>query len=167
MIFISVVGAEAQTDQLPSWNDGAAKNAIIQFVQATTDKSSPNFVAPEDRLATFDQDGTTWVEHPIYTQVMFAFNRVMEMAPKRPEWKTKRPFKSLISGDQAAIEKFTSKDLEQIFFATHTGMRYRHVPGDSQGMDRKGKGSAVEKTLHRFDLPADAGGHALSSRQRL
>lgn len=122
VIFVSVVEAQSQTDPLPSWNDGAAKNAIIHFVQTTTDKSSPNFVAAEDRLATFDQDGTTWVEHPIYTQVMFAFNRVIEMAPKHPEWKNQSPFNALITGDKAAIEKYTSKDLEQIFFATHTGM---------------------------------------------
>ena len=118
------IGAPAQTDGnvLPSWNDGPAKQAIVDFVKATTDQSSPNFVRPEDRVATFDQDGTTWVEHPMYTQLMFALDRVVELAPKHPEWKKKQPFKAVIAGDKAAMAKFTTKDLEQIVFATHTGM---------------------------------------------
>ncbi|MGA8831901.1 MAG: HAD family hydrolase [Desulfomonilaceae bacterium] len=119
---LSIVQCCAQTDPLPSWNEGPSKQAIIRFVQATTDKSAPNYVAPEDRIATFDQDGTTWVEHPIYTQVMFALDQVVEHASKHPEWKEKMPFKAVISHDRAAMEKFTTKDLEQIVFATHTGM---------------------------------------------
>ena len=67
--------ARAQTDPLPSWNDGPAKQAILEFVRVTTDKASPKFVAPEARIAAFDQDGTTWVEQPMYTQVMFALHR--------------------------------------------------------------------------------------------
>jgi hypothetical protein len=112
----------ATADPLPSWNDGPAKQAILDFVKTTTDKSNPKFVAPEDRIATFDQDGTTWVEHPIYSQVLFAFDRVAEMAPQHPEWKTKMPFKALLTGDKAAIDKFTLKDIEVIAMATHTGM---------------------------------------------
>jgi hypothetical protein len=72
-------------DPLPSWNDGPAKQAILGFVKTTTDKSNPQFVVPEDRIATFDQDGTTWVEQPIYSQVLFAFDRVGELAPQHPE----------------------------------------------------------------------------------
>lgn len=119
---LCVVQCYAQTDPLPSWNDGPAKQAIMRFVRATTDKSSPDYVAPRDRLATFDQDGTMWVEHPIYTQVMFALDQVVECASKHPEWKEKMPFKAVISHDRAALEKFTTQDLEQIVFATHTGM---------------------------------------------
>ena len=78
--------------------------------------------APEDRIATFDQDGTTWVEQPIYSQVLFAFDRVAEMAPQHPEWKTKMPFKAIVTGDKEAIGKFTLKDIEVIAMATHTGM---------------------------------------------
>ena len=70
-----------------SWNDGPAKQAIVDFVRATTDKASPHFVPPEDRIATFDQDGTLWVEHPLYAQAMFALDRVHALAPKHPEWK--------------------------------------------------------------------------------
>ena len=109
-------------DPLPSWNDGPAKQAILDFVKTTTDKSSPKFVPPEDRIATFDQDGTTWVEHPIYSQVLFAFDRVAELAPQHPEWKTKMPFKAVVTGDKEAIAKFTLKDIEVIAMATHTGM---------------------------------------------
>jgi hypothetical protein len=114
--------ATAAADPLPSWNDGPAKQAILDFVKTTTDRSNPKFVPPEDRIATFDQDGTTWVEHPIYSQVLFAFDRVAELAPQHPEWKTKMPFKAIVTGDKEAIEKFTLKDIEVIAMATHTGM---------------------------------------------
>ena len=77
---------------------------------------------PEDRIATFDQDGTTWVEHPMYSQVLFAFDRVGELAPQHPEWKTKMPFKALLAVDKEAIDKFTLKDIEVIALATQTGM---------------------------------------------
>ncbi len=121
-LVLSVAQCYAQNDPLLSWNEGPAKQAIMRFVQVTTDKSSPDYVVPQDRLATFDQDGTLWVEHPIYTQVMFALDQVVEHASKHPEWKEKMPFKAVISHDRAAMEKFTTKDLEQIVFATHTGM---------------------------------------------
>ncbi len=112
----------AAADPLPSWNDGPAKQAILDFVKTTTDKASPKFVAPEDRIATFDQDGTTWVEQPIYSQVLFMFDRVAELAPQHPEWKTKPPFKAIATGDKEAMAKFTLKDIEVLAMATHTGM---------------------------------------------
>ena len=95
-----VLGAhvQAQTDSLPSWNDGPAKKAIVEFVQATTDQSSPKFVPPEERIATFDQDGTLWVEHPMYTQVMYCLERVPALAAKKPELKNVEPFKTVLSG---------------------------------------------------------------------
>ncbi len=114
--------ATVAADPLPSWNDGPAKQAILDFVKTTTDKSSAKFVAPEDRIATFDQDGTTWVEQPIYSQVLFAFDRVAEMAPQHPEWKTRMPFKAIVTGDKEAMAKFTMKDIEVIAMTTHTGM---------------------------------------------
>ncbi len=116
------LSAYAQSDPLPSWNDGAAKQAIKNLVHATTDPTSANFVPPGQRFATFDQDGTTWVEHPMYTQVVFTFDRVGTLAPQHPEWKTTEPFKSVLAGDKAAMAKFTSKDLETIFAGTQTGM---------------------------------------------
>jgi hypothetical protein len=117
-----VVGAQAQTDPLPSWNDGSAKKAIIEFVQATTDKSNPKFVAPEARIATFDQDGTTWVEQPMYTQVMYCLERVPVLAKEKPELKEVEPFKTVLSGNREAMAKLSMKDLEKILAATLTGM---------------------------------------------
>ena len=104
---VDIAGARAQ-DPLPSWNDGAAKQGILAFVRVTTDRSSPNFVPPEQRFATFDQDRTLWVEHPLYTQVVFALDRVVALAPRHPEWKQREPFRSVLAGDRAAMAKFTS-----------------------------------------------------------
>jgi phosphoserine phosphatase len=121
LVLLAVTAAMAQ-DPLPSWNDGAAKQAISQFVKTTTDQSSPYYVPPDQRIATFDQDGTTWVEHPMYTQVVFALDRVKTLAPQHPEWKTVQPFAAVLAGDKAAMAKFTLKDLQAIVVATHTGM---------------------------------------------
>jgi hypothetical protein len=114
--------AFAQTDPLPAWNDGPAKQAIMNFVQATTDQSSPTFVPPEARVAVFDQDGTTWVEHPMYTQILYCFERVAVLAKTKPELRHVEPFKTVLSGDRAAMARLTMKDLEKILAATLTGM---------------------------------------------
>ena len=87
MVLLVAAEVTAQTDPLPSWNDGPTKQAIVEFVRVTTDQGSPKFVPPEARIATFDNDGTLWVEQPIYTQVVFAIDRVVALAPKHPEWK--------------------------------------------------------------------------------
>jgi hypothetical protein len=114
--------ARAQSDPLPSWNDGKAKQAIVAFVKATTDKTSPNFVAPEERIATFDQDGTLWVEQPVYTQVIYCLEHVPAVVKAKPELAQKEPFKTVMSGNQEAIAKLSLKDLEVILAATSTGM---------------------------------------------
>ena len=114
--------ATVEADPLPSWNGGAAKQAILDFVKTTTDKNNGKFVAPEDRIATFDQDGTTWVEQPIYSQVLFMVDRVVALAPQHPEWKSKMPFKAIVTGDKEAMAKFGLKDLEVLLAATSTGM---------------------------------------------
>jgi len=116
-----VVNANAR-DPLPSWNDGPAKQAILAFVKATTEKSSPKYVEPNDRIATFDQDGTLWTEHPLYGQAMFALDRLGKMAPQHPEWKEKDPFKSVLAGDREAMSKFTESDWMEILGVTHAGM---------------------------------------------
>jgi len=125
MLAIVIAGhitlAQAQ-DPLPSWNDGAAKQAIVKFVQTTTDSSSTNFVPPEERIATFDQDGTLWVEHPVYSQLMYCFYRVGALVKEKPELKDVEPYKTVISGDREAIAKLSMKDLEKIAVATLTGM---------------------------------------------
>jgi phosphoglycolate phosphatase-like HAD superfamily hydrolase len=118
--------APAQTapvrDLLPSWNDGAAKQAIFDFVRATIDRASPNYVFPEERIAVFDQDGTLWVEHPMYTQVVYCLERVPAVVAKRPELKNAEPFKTVLSGNREAIAKLPMRDLEKILAATLTGM---------------------------------------------
>jgi phosphoglycolate phosphatase-like HAD superfamily hydrolase len=113
--------AVAQADPLPSWNDGAAKKAITAFVQATT-TPGPKFVAPEARVATFDQDGTLWVEQPIYTQLMYSLDKVPAVVAKKPELATAEPFKTVLSGDHAAIAKLSMPDLEKILAATLSGL---------------------------------------------
>jgi haloacid dehalogenase-like hydrolase len=121
------VSAQAQTAPpgggLPSWNDGPAKRAIVAFVQATTiDKASPKFVPPEERIATFDQDGTLWVEHPMYTFMTYALERVPALAKAKPGLKEIEPFKTVLSGNREAMAKFTTHDLEEILGAALTGM---------------------------------------------
>jgi phosphoglycolate phosphatase-like HAD superfamily hydrolase len=112
----------AQATPLSSWNDGPTKQAIMTFVRTTTDRSSAQYVAPDERIATFDNDGTLWVEQPIYTQAVFALDRVGALAPQHPEWKTTEPFKSVLDRDEAAIAKFSESDWEKIVAATHSGM---------------------------------------------
>ena len=107
---------------LPSWNEGAAKQAIFDFVRATIDRSSPSYVFPEDRIAVFDQDGTLWVEHPMYTQVVYCLERVPAVAAKRPELRNAEPFKTVLSGNREAMARLPMRDLEKILAATLTGM---------------------------------------------
>src|SRR5213593_2400257 len=109
-------------DPLQSWNDGPAKQAIVDFVKATTETGGAKFVPPEERIATFDQDGTLWVEHPMYSQVMYCFHRVGALVKEKPELKNVEPFETVISGDREAIGKLTMQDLEKILAATLTGM---------------------------------------------
>ena len=121
---LCVISANVQAadDALPSWNDGPAKQAILQFPQATTDQSNAKFVPPEERIATFDQDGTLWVEHPMYTQVVYCLEQVPALVAKKPELKNVEPFTTVLSGNQEAIAKLTLKDLEKILAAILTGM---------------------------------------------
>ena len=114
--------APAAGGPLPSWNDGAAKQAILDFVRATIDRSSPSFVPPEDRIAVFDQDGTLWVEHPMYTQVIYCLDRVPDVVAKKPELKNREPFKTVLSGNREAIARLPMQDLYKILAATLSGM---------------------------------------------
>ncbi len=117
--------AHAQTDSLPSWNDGPAKQAILSFVKETTDQASPKFVPPAERIATFDQDGTLWVSHPMYTQVMYCLERVPVLVKANPEMAKAEPFKTVLevlNGDRQALAKLTMRDLEVVLAATLTGM---------------------------------------------
>ena len=114
--------ASAQSDPLPSWNDTAAKHNIESFVDRVTKEGGKDFVPPAERIATFDNDGTLWVESPVYTQIAFAFDRVKAMAPQHPEWKTVQPFKGILEGDMKAVAATGEKGIVQITVATSTGM---------------------------------------------
>ena len=115
-------GNRTDADPLPSWKEGPAKAAILKFVAAVTDKSGEDYVKPVERIAVFDNDGTLWVEHPMYTQLVFAFDRVKELAPQHPEWKTQQPFKALLEGDMKTVGASGMKGLMEIVMATHSGM---------------------------------------------
>ena len=114
--------SNAQSDPLPSWNEGPAKDAIVKFVHATTDEASPNFVPPAERIATFDQDGTLWVEHPIYAQLVYCFDRLPALVKAKPELATVEPFRTVLTGDREAIAKLGLEPLLKIVAATLTGM---------------------------------------------
>jgi phosphoglycolate phosphatase-like HAD superfamily hydrolase len=122
-LFLLVFGqAYAQTDPLPSWNNGAAKKAIVEFVKTTTTKGSAKFVPPAERIATFDNDGTLYAEQPMYFQLIFALDRVKALAPQHPEWKTKEPFASLLKGDLKGALAGGERAMLEIVMATHAGM---------------------------------------------
>jgi phosphoserine phosphatase len=114
--------AQAQTIALGSWNDGPAKQAIFDFVRATADPGSSKFASLQERIATFDQDGTLWVEHPIYSQVVYCLDHVPALVEQDPKLKDVEPFKTVLSGNREAIAKLSLHDLEKVLFATLSGM---------------------------------------------
>jgi len=114
--------ARATADPLASWNDGAVKKSIVDFVAKVTKEDSPDFVPAAERIATFDNDGTLWCEKPMPIQLFFALDRVKELAPQHPEWKDKEPFASLLKGDVKAAMAGGEHALLEIVMATHTGM---------------------------------------------
>jgi phosphoglycolate phosphatase-like HAD superfamily hydrolase len=122
LILLPALGLAQATDPLPSWNEGAAKTAILKFVQTTTDQSSPKFVPLPDRIATFDQDGTLWVEHPLYSQLVYCLDRVPALVKAKPDLANVEPFKTVLSGDREAIAKLPKDDLVKVLAATLTGM---------------------------------------------
>jgi phosphoglycolate phosphatase-like HAD superfamily hydrolase len=122
VIVLSLPRGYAQTDPLPSWNDTAPKKAILSFVERVTKDGSPDFVSPDQRIATFDNDGTLWIEQPMYVQLAFILDRVKELAPKHPEWKNTQPFKGVLEGDMKAVAASGEKGLVQMMAATHAGM---------------------------------------------
>ncbi len=109
-------------DALPSWNDGKAKQSILAFVEKVTTPGSSDFVPPAERIATFDNDGTLWTEHPMYTQLAFALDRIKALAPQHPEWKTKQPFKAVLENDLKALAAAGEKGLVELVMASHAGM---------------------------------------------
>jgi len=117
------ISASAQgTDPLPSWNDGATKQSITNFVTQVTTQGSPDFVPADERIATFDNDGTLWCEQPMYVQMAFILERVKALAPMHPEWKTKQPFQAVLDNDLRALAASGEKGLVELMAATHAGM---------------------------------------------
>ena len=114
--------ALAQAAVLSSWNDGPTKASIIDFVARVTTQSGPDFVPVEQRIATFDNDGTLWIEQPMYVQLAFALDRVKATAPMHPEWKDKQPFKAVLEGDMKALTESGVRGLVEIIMVTHAGM---------------------------------------------
>ncbi|MDX0445276.1 HAD family hydrolase [Sinorhizobium medicae] len=119
---IFTVSALAQTDPLPSWNDTAPKAAIVSFVEKVTKEGSPDFVPESERIAVFDNDGTLWVEHPMYVQLAFALDRVKAEAASHPEWKDKQPFKAVLEGDMKTLAAGGEKSLVELIMETHADM---------------------------------------------
>jgi phosphoglycolate phosphatase-like HAD superfamily hydrolase len=114
--------ALAQSDPLPSWNDTAPKAAIVEFVEKVSKKDSADFVPEPERIAVFDNDGTLWVEHPMYVQLAFALDRVKAEAPNHPEWATTQPFQAVLEGDMKTLAAAGEKGLVELVMATHAGM---------------------------------------------
>lgn len=119
---VIVPAVSAATDPLPSWNDTATKQQMMQFVQQTTEKNSPQFVPVEERIAVFDNDGTLWAEQPAYFQLFYAIDRVKDEADKHPEWKTEEPFASLLKGDMEGVKKSGMEGVMKLVMATHANM---------------------------------------------
>jgi hypothetical protein len=128
LLAFSLLGASGlharatETDPLPSWNDGPTKQSILDFVTAVTKDGDAHYVKPAERIATIDNDGTLWVEQPIYTQFAFAIDRVVAEADKHPEWKTEEPFKSILAGDMKGLAASGEKGMMEVMAATHSGM---------------------------------------------
>ncbi|WP_027184623.1 HAD family hydrolase [Desulfovibrio inopinatus] len=122
IIFVHQVAIAQKSDPLPSWNDGKTKTAIIDFVSKVTDATSPDVVPVEERIATFDNDGTLWSEKPLYVQLFFALDRIKELAPQHLEWKTQEPFASVLKGDLKKAFEGGDKAILEIVMATQTGM---------------------------------------------
>src|SRR5829696_22876 len=114
--------AQVQTDPLPSWNDGPAKKSITDFVARVTAQGGPDFVPLDQRIATFDNDGTLWIEQPTYVQLAFILDRVKALAPQNPDWKSKQPFQAVLDGDMKALSASGEKGIVELTAVTHAGM---------------------------------------------
>ena len=142
------------------------RTAIIEFVQATTTKDSHKFVPPEERIATFDEDGTTWVEHPMYTEVVFSMDRFAELAENASGMERRRTrLNPIITRDREAMAKLTLEDMMKIVVVTHTGVSPQEFDKAVSDWIAKGKRSALASPVQRADLPAHARSHAVFAAQ--
>lgn len=121
LLLLGFALAQAQ-DSLPSWSDGDTRDSIVEFVETVTDPDSEDFIPESERIAVFDNDGTLWAEKPVYSQLLFAVDRIKEMAPEHPEWKTQEPFASVLEGDMEGIAASGHEGIFELIMATHSGM---------------------------------------------
>jgi len=141
-------GTQIPADPLPSWNDGASKQAIVDFVARVTDPESPDFVPELDRIATFDNDGTLWGENPLYFQILFAADRVRALAPEHPEWANEQPFKAILEDDREALGGMGLAEVGTVMAATHAGVSADEFAAAVRGW--------LDTARHpRFDRPFD------------
>jgi len=122
LLLFLLLPVSAFAQELPSWNDGKSKQAIVDFIKKVTTQGGADYVAPEDRIAVFDNDGTLWTEQPFYFQLGFILDRVKTLAPQHPEWKEKEPFKSILAGDLKGIAKSGERGLVELVMETHAGL---------------------------------------------
>jgi hypothetical protein len=122
LVIVLAVAPARGADPLPSWADGPARQRLVKFVTAVTDRSGKDYVPPEQRVATFDNDGTLWTEKPMYVEVVFALDRVRALADKHPEWKDKEPYKTLLEGDPARVTRLSDKEIQEAIILSHAGM---------------------------------------------
>ena len=135
-------------DPLPSWNEGQAKQSILDFVARVSDPASPDYVLEAERIATFDNDGTLWAEQPLYFQLLFSVDRVRSMAEEHPEWKSEQPFKAILGDDREALASMGHAELGQLLAATHTGITAEEFSSIARGW--------LDDARHpRFDRPFD------------
>ena len=132
-VLMVTAAVAAETDPLPSWNDGPTKKSIVDFVTKVTEPESGDYVSPQDRIATFDNDGTLWIEQSMYVQLAFALDRVKQLAPEHPEWKDTQPFKAALEGDMKTLAASGEKGILELVMATHAGMspaEFQTIVGD-------------------------------------
>ncbi len=162
-----LAASPAAADPLPSWRAGPAKEAITGFVSDVTRADGPEFVPPAQRIAVFDNDGTLWVEQPMYTQLAFVLDRVKALAPQHPQWREQQAFKAAIEGDMAGPGRGRDGGPDAAPHGHPRGHDQRGVRSHRGGLDRQGTAPAFRPPLHRAGLPADAGAAGLPARQRL
>ena len=154
-------------DALPSWNDGPARRSIVEFVARVTTPGSPEFVPIAERIALFDNDGTLWAEQPMFFQALFAFDRIRQLAPQHPEWKTTEPFASVLRGDEKSALAGGDACARRDGHGLARGHDDGGVRDDCDGLDRDRAASEDREALHRDGLPTHARTARLPARERI
>jgi phosphoglycolate phosphatase-like HAD superfamily hydrolase len=131
VILAGPAAAQEAADPLPSWAEGPARQAVLDVIAAVTDADGPDFVAPEDRIATFDNDGTLWVEKPTYVQATLMFERLRRIAPQHPEWRSQEPFRAVLDNDSEALARLTPKDVLTLAGAAYGGLTQEEFDRDT------------------------------------